>query len=61
MVFKWTPDCAQAFRTLQEHLSSFPILKYPDFSQPFEVEIDTSDVDLGTIQSQGGQVVEYAS
>ena len=46
---------------LQGHLAASPILTYPDFSQPFVVETDTSDIELGAILSQQGHVIEYAS
>ena len=61
VVFSWTPECEQAFRTLQEHLSLSLILAYPDFTQTFIVETDASDIGLGAILSQGQHIIEYAS
>ena len=54
-----------AFNTCKEILVNDPILQYPDFSKPFILTTDASDVALGAILSQGtlpnDRPVAYAS
>jgi hypothetical protein len=55
----------QTFRTLKGKLIKPPVLKYPDFNQPFILTTDAGGEDLGAIPSQGeinrGLVVAFAS
>jgi hypothetical protein len=48
----WTDEATKAFYTLKDKLTSFPILRKPDFSKPFEVVCDASILGLGAILSQ---------
>ena len=45
--FVWSQQCQEAFDLLWESLISAPILCYPDFSLPFIVYTDASDVGIG--------------
>ena len=49
---QWNADCEQAFQLLKECLMSEPILVAPDFSQPFLLQTDASNVGLGAVLSQ---------
>ena len=40
---RWTPECEQAFRTLQESLCSEPMLKSPDFDRIFILQTDAPE------------------
>ena len=51
-VNRWSTACQEAFLTLKEKLTSAPILGFPDFNQPFIVEVDASFKGLGAIISQ---------
>jgi len=51
--FIWTDLCQDAFLELKQLLSQQPILQYPDFSRPFIVTTDASNVAIGAILSQG--------
>ena len=61
----WGEDQDKAFEHLRELLSSPPILGYPDYSLPFELHTDASQLGLGAVlyQLQDGQkrVISYAS
>ena len=59
--FLWTERRQQSFDKLKEILSSFPVLKLPDFSQPFEVVVDACGQGIGGILKQEGHPVAYKS
>jgi len=51
--FNWNDWCKEAFEHLKTLLSERPLLQYPDFTRPFIVTTDASNVAIGTIRSQG--------
>ena len=51
--FSWNSQHQLAFEELRDCLCTAPILKYPDFSQPFVVTTDASGFALGAVLSQG--------
>ena len=64
--FQWTPEHQQAFDVLKEALVTAPVLRYPDFSREFMLEMDTSLQGLGAVLSQQDEtgkfcVIAYAS
>ena len=50
--FQWTEKQQNAFEYLKERLVSAPILRYPDFDQPFTLYTDASITGLGAVLSQ---------
>ena len=50
--FMWTGKHQEAFDLLKSCLTSPPVLGYPDFNHPFELETNTSLKGLGAILSQ---------
>lgn len=38
--FAWTARAQEAFKHLNEAMSSYPLLNFPDFTQPFTLEYD---------------------
>ena len=50
--WKWTQECQEAFETLKEEIASRPISAYPDFSKPFRLYTDASNLGLGAILAQ---------
>ncbi|XP_061644606.1 uncharacterized protein LOC133485210 [Phyllopteryx taeniolatus] len=50
--FHWTPVASQAFERLQELFTSSPILRQPDPSLQFVVDVDASDTGDGADLSQ---------
>ena len=64
--FKWSVQCAQAFKHLKQRLISALILTLPDFSKQLVLEIDASDFGIGDVLSQkkadGSEcIIAYAS
>ena len=60
-LFVWTSIHESAFLTLKAALSSAPVLALPDFSIPFEIEIDASGVGVGAVLQQRGHPLGYIS
>ena len=48
----WTRKCEEAFRKLKVALSSSPVLQSPDFTRPFVLQTDASEVGVGAVLSQ---------
>lgn len=61
----WTSQCQTAFERLKDKLTSAPTLGYADFTLPFVIETDASNLGLGAVlyQHQKGKktVIAYAS
>ena len=49
--FEWNEDCQVAFERLKLELTTAPMLQYPDFTSPFVVDTDASNVSLGAVLS----------
>ena len=49
---EWSPACAQAFSSLKKALCSKPVLRSPDFDQPFILQTDASGRGIGALLSQ---------
>ena len=61
----WTAECEEAFWKIKRHLSTAPILAFPQLDVLFILDTDASDGGLGAVlsQVQGGQecVIAYAA
>ncbi|GMF47792.1 unnamed protein product [Phytophthora fragariaefolia] len=64
-VWRWAGPQQEAFEELQKALTGRPVLAYPDFSRPFKLVTDASQVRLRAAltqdQGKGEQPVAYAS
>ena len=59
--FLWTPDCQRAFDQMKALVSSDALLAFPDHTQPFDVETDASEYQLGSVLKQHGRPIAYYS
>src|SRR5204862_360668 len=63
--FDFNEDCMRAFNTLKEKLISVPIVVAPDWSLPFEIMCDASNLTIGAVLGQRKNkvfhVIYYAS
>ena len=50
--WKWTPKCQSAFEVLKGEIAARPVSAYPDFSKPFRLCTDASNIGLGAILAQ---------
>ncbi|CAM8970974.1 unnamed protein product [Rhodiola kirilowii] len=50
--FEFTAACREAFNELKWALTSTPIIRAPDWTQPFEIMCDTSDYVVGAVLGQ---------
>lgn len=50
--FHWDNNCQKAIEILKGHVTSDPVLSFPDFTQPFFIHTDTCDMGLGAALMQ---------
>ena len=50
--FHWMKECDDAFGSLKAHLTSAPILGFPDCTKPFILDTYASEMGLGAVLSQ---------
>lgn len=58
---QWPPSAQEAFEKLKTAMSSTPVLGIPDFSRPFFVETDASDLGIGDVLLQDNHPIAYLS
>ncbi|CAF1214383.1 unnamed protein product [Rotaria sp. Silwood1] len=49
---EWSVECTIAFERLKTALTQAPILRAPNFNEPFILETDACDYDLGAVLTQ---------
>ena len=49
------------FQLLKKKITKKPVLKFPDFNQPFEVRCDASGIAIGDVVSQEDNPIAYFS
>ena len=63
--WRWVIQQEQALMKIKELLKTGPILTYPDFNHPFQLETEVSDTGLGAVLTQNigdnSHVIAFAS
>ncbi|KAJ9543643.1 hypothetical protein OSB04_023350 [Centaurea solstitialis] len=59
--FVWNSEAAAAFEQMKKVMTSPPLLKLPNFAQPFEVECDASGKGIGAVLMQNRRPIAYFS
>lgn len=65
--FRWTAEADASFQKLKQALVTAPVLSMPDYTVPFEIHCDASNVGIGAILTQEtseetmGRVIAYYS
>ncbi|KAJ4431151.1 hypothetical protein ANN_19746 [Periplaneta americana] len=63
--WQWSEEEEKSFQRLKRALSEAPVLQFPDFTKPFVLTTDASNVAIGAILSQGiigkDKPIAYAS
>ncbi|GFX95103.1 retrovirus-related Pol polyprotein from transposon 17.6 [Trichonephila clavipes] len=55
----WNSSCQNAFEKLKTRLSKNPVLYSPDFTKPFIIQCDASNLGIGIVLSQVSENEEY--
>ena len=50
--FVWSDECNSSFEFVKSMLANEPILMAPDFSKPFKLAVDASDIGIGSVLIQ---------
>jgi len=51
----WPPAADAAFIELKRRMTSAPVLRYPDFTRPFQINVDACNVGGGAVLTQIGE------
>ena len=57
----WTEEHQNAFEEMKRVIAKETMLNYPNFSKPFHIHTDASDVQLGACISQDGKSIAFYS
>lgn len=60
-VFKWSKAADDAFVTLKNRVTQAPCLAFPNFSDVFQVECDSSGLGIGGVLSQNKRPIAFFS
>jgi hypothetical protein len=59
--FQWSDEDQTSFEAVKQAMVSTPVLAFPDFTEPFIVETDASDLEVGAILMQKDKPVAFLS
>jgi hypothetical protein len=58
--FKWSPQCEEVFLTLNELLTTAPVLAQSNIEKLFNVYCDASGTGIAGVLMQEGRAIAYA-
>ncbi len=61
VAFKWTEEHTKAFQEMKKIVSHEVLLSFPDYSLPFELHTDASDLQMGAVLKQGNKTLAFFS
>jgi hypothetical protein len=50
--FEWTPECQASFDELKKRVTTYPVIRTPDWNRPFHVYCDASAIVVGSALCQ---------
>jgi hypothetical protein len=59
--FIWTSSASEAFQNLKRAVTQTPVLALPNFSQPFLIECDASEIGIGAVLMQSNRPIAFLS
>jgi len=59
--FEWKEEQQKAFEDLKSKLSFTLVLKFPNFTKPFEIHTNASDFAIGGVLMQNGHPIAFKS
>ena len=59
--FSWTAACQRSFEEVKKELVNVTTLTFPDYSLPFEIYTDASDIQMGAAITQNGKPICFFS
>jgi hypothetical protein len=59
--FTWGPEQQQSFEAVKRVIAQDTMLRFPDFTKPFEIHTDASHTQLGGVISQEGKPLAFFS
>ena len=48
--WNWSKECQKAFDTIKKLVSRVTLLSYPNFNEPFEIHMDKSKLQPGSVK-----------
>ena len=59
--FSWNDTCQKSFEAIKKELVNITTVTFPDYSLPFEIYTDASDIQIGAAITQNGKPICFFS